>query len=53
MKFDIYHSSNDTESRQTSNQKLVSFRKSIKGRKLPILHSRMNGILMVLAEVYT
>ena len=32
MKFDIYHSSNVTEPRQTSNQKLVSFRTGIKRR---------------------
>ena len=30
MKFVIFHSSNVTEPRQTSNQKLVSFRKGIK-----------------------
>ena len=30
MKFVIYHSSNATEPRNTSNQKLVSFRKGIK-----------------------
>ena len=53
MKFVIYHSSTATEPRQTSNKKLVSCRKGMKreGTAYPI--SRMKGILMVLAEVYT
>ena len=54
MKCVIYNLSDGTESRPVSNQKqkLVSFKKGIKGRKLPILHSRMKGILMASAEVY-
>ena len=52
MKFVIYHSSNVTEPRQTSNEMLVSFSKIIKGGKLPIPHSRIKDILMVLVEAY-
>ena len=52
MKIVIYHSSKATESKPTSNQKLFSFKKGRKRRKLPILHSRMKGILMASAEVY-
>ena len=54
MKYVIYNLSDSTESRPISNQKqnwLVS-RKVSKGKKLPILHSRMKGILMDSAEVY-
>ena len=53
MKFVIYHSSNVTEPRQSSNQTLVSSMKGIKREKMPILHSRMKGFLMALADVYT
>ena len=53
MKFVIDHSSNVTNQRQTSNQELVSFGNGIRGRKLPILHSQMKGILMVPVDIYT
>ena len=53
MKYFKYNSSDVRESRPTANQKLVSFKKGIKGRKLPILHSSMKGILMAAAELYT
>ena len=53
MKFVIYYSSNVTEPRQSSNQKLASFSKGLKREKMPILHSRMKGFLMAFAEVYT
>ena len=49
MKFIIYHSSTATEPRNTSNQKLVSFRKGIKGKKWLTLHSKMKDILTALA----
>ena len=54
MKYVIYNLSDSTESKPISNQKnwLVSTKVS-KGKKLPILHSRMKGILMASAEVYT
>ena len=51
MKFVIYHSSTATEPRNTSNQKLVSFRKGMK--KLLTLHSKMKDTLIALAGVYT
>ena len=35
MKFVTYHSSTATEQRNTSNQKLVSFRKGIKREETP------------------
>ena len=38
MKFVIYHSSTATEPRNSSNQKLVRFRKGKKGKKLLTLH---------------
>ena len=40
MKYVIYTVSDGTESRPipNKNQKLVSFKKGIKGKKLPILH---------------
>ena len=53
MKFVIYHSSTATEPRNTSNQKLVSFRKGIKGKKLLTLHSKMKDTLIALPGVYT
>ena len=55
MKYVIYNLSHSTESRPISNQNqnwLVSGKVS-KEKKLPILHSRMKGILIVSAEVYT
>ena len=52
MKYVIYNSTDVRESRPTAKQKLVGFKKGIKGRKLPILHSRMKDILMASAEVY-
>ena len=55
MKYVIYYLSDSTESKPIFNQKqnlLVSTKVS-KGKKLPILHSRMKGILMASAEVYT
>ena len=55
MKYAIYNLSDSTESKLISNQKqkLASSKKVSKGKKLPILHSRMKGILMASAEVYT
>ena len=47
MKFVIYHSSNATEPRQTSNHKLVSFRKGIKREEPAIILPRMKGILQM------
>ena len=54
MKYVIYTLSDGTESRPISNQKqkLLSFKKDRKGRKLPMLHSRMKGIMMASEEVY-
>ena len=54
MKYVIYTLSDGIESRPlpNKNQKLISFKKVSKGKKLPILHSRMKGILMASAEVY-
>ena len=53
MKFVIYHSSTATEPTNTSNQRLVSFSKGIKGKKLLTLHSKMKDTLTALAGVYT
>ena len=47
MKFVIYHSSNATEPRQTSNHKLVSFRKGTKREEPAIILPRMKGILQM------
>ena len=54
MKNVIYTLSDGIESRPipNKNQKLISFKKGIKREELPILHSRMKGILMASAEVY-
>ena len=54
MKYVIYTLSDGIELRPISNKNKnwsVS-RKVEKGRKLPILHSRMRGILMASAQVY-
>ena len=52
MNFVICHSSTATEPRNTSNQKLVSFKKHIKRKKLVTLHLKMKANLIALAEVY-
>ena len=51
----IYTLSDGIEARPipNKNQKLVSFKKVSKRKKLNILHSRMKCILMASAEVYT
>ena len=53
MKLVIYHSSTASEPRHTSNQKLVSFRKGIKRKKLLTLYSKIKDTLTALAGVYT
>ena len=55
MKDVIYTISDGIESRPISN-KIKNWsvsRKVSKGKKLPVLYSRMKGILMASAEVYT
>ena len=55
MNYAIYMLSDGIESRPISNknQKWSVSRKVSKGKKLPILHSKMKGILMASAEVCT
>ena len=53
MSFIIYQIVQNQDQYPTKKQKLASFKKSIKREETAYLHSRMKGILMASAEVYT